>query len=92
LRTKSNKYIRQEDKNYQQLLSLGLKPRKSWYLQQVEFTKQLAMTRVNIAFYWSKVTKGKIKNEGWYLINNLSDLKQTIKAYKKRMGMRRECA
>lgn len=92
MRTKSNKYIRQEDKNYQQLLSLGLKPGKSWYLQQVEFTKQLGMTRVNIAFYWSKVTKGKIKNEGWYLINNLSDLKQTIKAYKKRMGMRRECA
>lgn len=87
LRTKSNKYIRQEDKNYQQLLSLGLKPGKSFYLQQVEFTKQSGMTRVNIAFYWSKVTKGKSKNEGWYLINNLSNLKQTIKAYKKRMGI-----
>lgn len=87
LRTKSNKYVRQEDENYQQLLSLGLKPGKSWYLQQVEFTKQSGMTRVNIAFYWSRVTKGKIKNEGWYLINNLSNLKQTIKAYKKRMGI-----
>ena len=92
LRTKSNKYVRQENENYQQLLSLGLKPGKSFYLRQVEFTKQSGMTRVNIAFYWSKVTKGKIKNEGWYLINNLSNLKQTIEAYKKRMGMRRECA
>ena len=87
LRTKSNKYVRQEDENYQQLLSLGLKPGKSFYLQQVEFTKQSGMTRVNIAFYWSKVTKGKSKNEGWYLINNLSNIKQTIKAYKKRMGI-----
>ena len=87
LRAKSNKYVRQEDENYQQLLSLGLKPGKSFYLQQVEFTKQLDMTRVNIACHWSKVTKGKMKNEGWYLINNLSNLKQTIKAYKKRMGI-----
>ena len=45
------------------------------------------MTRVNIAFYWSRTTTDKRKNEGWYLINNLSNLKQTIKAYKKRMGI-----
>ena len=87
LRTKSNKYIQQEDEDYQQLLSLGLKPGKSFYLQRVKFTKQINMSRVNIAFYWSKATQGKSKNEGWYLINNLSSLKQTIKAYKKRMGI-----
>jgi hypothetical protein len=45
------------------------------------------MSQVNLAFYWSKITNSKIKNEGWYLINNLSNLKQTIKAYKKRMGI-----
>ena len=87
LRTKSNKYIQPEDENYQQLLSLGLKPGKSFYLQQVKFTKQMGMTKINIAFYWNKVTKGKSNNEGWYLINNLSNLQQTIKAYKKRMGI-----
>ena len=92
LRTKSNKYIQQEEQEYQQLKSLGLKPGKSFYLKQVKFTKQMRMSRVNLAFYWSRATKGKIKQEGWYLINNLSNLKQTIKAYKKRMGMRRECA
>ena len=86
LRTKSNKYIQQEDE-YQQLISLGLKPGKSFYLKQVKFTKQLGMARVNIAFYWSKATKDKSNNEGWYLINNLSNLKQTIQAYKKRMGI-----
>ncbi len=87
LRTKSNKYIQLEGEDYQQLISLGLKPGKSFYLEQVKFTKQPSMARVNIAFYWSKVTKSKSKNEGWYLINNLSSLQQTIKAYKKRMGI-----
>lgn len=87
LRTKSNKYIQLEGKNYQQLLSFSSKSVKSFYLQQVKFTKQLDMTRVNLAFYWSQTPEGKNRNEGWYLINNLSNLQQTIKAYKKRMGI-----
>lgn len=87
LRTKSNKYIQQAGEDYRQLFSLGLKPGKSFYLKQVKFTKQLDMTRINIAFYWSRTTADKRNNEGWYLINNLSNLKQTIKAYKKRMGI-----
>ena len=87
LRTKSNKYIQQEGEDCRQLSSLGLKPGKSFYLKQVKFTKQLDMTRVKIAFYWSRTTTDKRKNEGWYLINNLSSLKQTIKAYKKSMGI-----
>ncbi len=70
LRTKSNKYIQQEGEEDQQLISLGLKPGKSFYLKQVRFTKQTGMSRVNLAFYWSKITSGKRKNEGWYLINN----------------------
>lgn len=87
LRTKSNKYIQQKGEAYRQLSSLGLKPGKSFYLQQVKFTKQLGMTRVNLAFYWRRTTSDKRKNEGWYLVNNLSGLKPTISAYKKRMGI-----
>jgi hypothetical protein len=87
LRTKSNKYIQLPGHDYQPLKSLGLKPGKSFYLKQVKFTKQLDTSRVNIAFYWSKATQGKRKNEGWYLLNNLSNLRQTIKAYQKRMGI-----
>ena len=37
--------------------------------EQVQFTKRPSMTRVNIAFYWNKITQGKSKNEGWYLFN-----------------------
>ncbi|BAZ47191.1 transposase (plasmid) [Chondrocystis sp. NIES-4102] len=87
LRTKSNKYIQQKGEAYRQLSSLGLKPGKSFYLKQVKFTKQLGMTRVNLAFYWRRTTSDKRKNEGWYLVNNLSGLKPTISAYKKRMGI-----
>ncbi len=87
LRTKNNKYIQEKGKDYQQLKSLGLAPGNSSYYKQVKFTKQPGMSRVNIALYWHKSTKGKKKNEGWYLINNLSNLKQAIKAYKKRMGI-----
>lgn len=36
LRTKTNKYIQQENQDYQQLLSLGLAPGKSFYLKQVK--------------------------------------------------------
>ena len=86
-RTKSNKYIQQEGEDFTQLKSWVLVPGKSFYLKQVKFTRQAKMCRVNIAFYWSKSTQSKSKNEGWYLINNLSNLNQTIKAYKKRMGI-----
>ena len=36
LRTKDNRYIQQEEQEYQQLSSLGLKPGKSFYLGLAE--------------------------------------------------------
>ena len=43
LRTKSHKYIQLSTGVAQQLLSLGLKPGKSFYFKQVKFTKQPGM-------------------------------------------------
>ena len=40
---------------------------------------------------WLKINQTK-KRVCYLAINNLSNLKQVIKAYKKRMGMRRVCA
>lgn len=87
LRTKSNKYIQKKGEDYQQLKHFNSTGIKSFYFKKVKFTKQPKICLVNVAFYWSKNTKNKSKNEGWYLINNLSSLRQTIKAYKKRMGI-----
>ena len=87
LRTKDNKYIQQEEADYQQLSSLGLKPGKSFYFYQVKFTKQRGFGKVNIAGYWSQKTKKKNQDEGWYLITNLSSLKLALAAYRKRMGI-----
>ncbi len=83
LRTKDNKYIQQEEADYQQLSSLGLRPGKSFYLYQVNFTKQRGFGKVNIAGYWSQKTKKKHQDEGWYLITNLSSLKLAIAASSK---------
>ncbi len=87
LRSKDNKYIQQEEQEYQQLSSLGLKPSKSFFFYQVKFTKQLGFGKVNLAGYWSQKTKKKQKDEGWYLITNLSSLKLAITTYRKRMGI-----
>ncbi len=87
LRSKDNKYIQQEEQEYQQLSSLGLKPNKSFFLYQVKFTKQSGFGKINLAGYWSQKTKKNKKDEGWYLITNLSSLKLAITAYRKRMGI-----
>ncbi len=87
LRTKDNKYIQQEESDYQQLSSLGLKPGKSFYLYQVKFTKQSGFGKINLAGYWSKKTQKNHKDEGWYLVTNLSSLKLALAAYRKRTGI-----
>lgn len=87
LRTKSNKYIQLEGKDYQQLKSVNMSSRKKFYFSQIKFTKQSDWVRVNLAFYWSQTTQKKDQNEGWYLITNLSGLKPAIQAYRKRMGI-----
>ncbi|WP_019503415.1 IS4 family transposase [Pleurocapsa sp. PCC 7319] len=87
IRTKDDKYIKQKGENYQLLKSLGLKPGKSFYLASVELTKQKGFGVVNIAGHWSQKTKKKQKDEGWYLITNLPNLKQAVLAYRHRSGI-----
>ena len=87
LRSKDHKYIQQEEQEDQQLSSLGLKPQKSFFLSQLKFTKQSGFGKINLAGYWSQKTKKNKKDEGWYLITNLSSLKLAINAYRKRMGI-----
>ncbi len=86
LRSQDNKYIQQEEQEYQQLSSLGLKPNKSFFLYQVKFTKQSGFGKINLAGYWSQKTKKNKKDEGWYLITNLSSLKLAINASSKAYG------
>ncbi|MGB3691607.1 MAG: hypothetical protein WA896_01745 [Spirulinaceae cyanobacterium] len=57
LRTKDNKYIKKDGEDYQLLKTLGLKPGKSFYVPEVQLTKQKGFGTVNIAGYWSKKTK-----------------------------------
>lgn len=87
LRTKDNKYIQEIGGDYQLLKSLGLRRGKSLYFSQVQLTKQLGFSRVNLALFWSKKTGKKARDEGWYLITNLPSITAAVKAYSKRSGI-----
>ncbi|MGD2179714.1 IS4 family transposase [Lusitaniella coriacea] len=87
LRTKDNKYVQQQGQKERLLSTLGLRPRKPLYLHQVKLTKQSGFGLVNIVGYWSKKTRKKNHDEGWYLITNLSSVKQAVSAYRHRFGI-----
>lgn len=87
LRTKDNKYIQEPDQEEMLLKDVGLRPGRPIFLSRVKLTKQSGFGRVNIAGYWSKKTRKKQVEEGWYLITNLPTLKQAISAYKHRYGI-----
>jgi Transposase DDE domain len=87
IRTKDNKYIQEIGKEYQLLKSLGLRKGKCLYFPEVQLTKQRGFGRVNLALYWSKKTRKKGIDEGWYLITNLEDVTAAVKAYSKRSGI-----
>ena len=40
-----------------------------------------------MGIYWKRTYRGMGELEPWYLLTNLPDLPETIKAYKKRVGI-----
>ena len=42
---------------------------------------------MDIAAYWRRKYRGKQEDEGWYLLTNLGDLKQSIDTFKCRSGI-----
>ena len=50
LRTKSNKYLRAENENYQQLKSLGFKSKKSFFCQKLSLLKKLICLELILLF------------------------------------------
>lgn len=87
LRTKANKYIRQEGADFQRLNTLGLAPGRSFYLTDVFVTKQPGFGTFEIAAKWARTHQGKVPSEGWYLLTNLGSLQAAINAYKARSGI-----
>ncbi|WP_414583117.1 hypothetical protein [Scytonema sp. PCC 10023] len=75
------------DQSYQRLQTLGLKPGVSFFIQNVQFTKQKGFGTFNLAGYYPRKYRGKVEPSGWYLLTNLGSLKAAIKAFKCRSGI-----
>jgi hypothetical protein len=86
-RVKQGRYIQSENSDYIRLSDLGLLPGTSFYLSDVKVTKQKGFGTFDIAGYWRRKYRVKQEDEGWYLLTNLGNLKQSIDTFKCRMGI-----
>jgi hypothetical protein len=56
-------------------------------LSDVKVTKETRFGTFDIAGYWRRNYRGKQENEGWYLLTNLGELKQSVDTFKCRSGI-----
>lgn len=87
LRQKQGTYIRQANQSYQRLSSLGLKPGVSFFLQDIQATKQKGFANFNLALDYKRKYRDKLEPCGWYLLTNLDSLHAATKAFKRRSGI-----
>lgn len=87
LRQKKGTYICQANQSYQRLNSLGLEPGVSFFLQDIQATKQKGFGKFNLALYYKRKYRGKVEPSGWYLLTNLDSLQVATKAFKRRSGI-----
>lgn len=87
LRQKQGTYIRQENQSYQRLQSLGLKPGISFFLSSIQATKQTGFAKFNLAGYYKRKYRSQLEPAGWFLLTNLDNLSDAIKAFKRRSGI-----
>ena len=50
-------------------------------------TKKPGFGKFNVAGYWSRKYRGKVEDEGWYLLRNLDTSQQASAAFKCRSGI-----
>jgi hypothetical protein len=86
-RQKKDTNIQLPRKTYQQLNTLGLTPGMKMFLTGLKVTQHKGFGQANIGAYWKRAYRGKVEKEPWYLLTNLSNLSETLKAYKKRTGI-----
>jgi hypothetical protein len=86
-RQKRNTYIRTDGEDYCRLNQLGLQPGTHLFFQSVEVTKNKGFGRFNLAGYWKKKYRGKVLDEGWFILTNISTLSETLAVYRARVGI-----
>jgi hypothetical protein len=86
-RQKRNTYMSSNGEDYCRLNQLGLQPGTPLFFQSVEITKKKGFGRFNLAGYWKKKYRGKVLDEGWFILTNLDSLSETLEIYQARMGI-----
>ena len=86
-RQKKSTNIKLPRKAYQPLNTLGLAPGMKVFLSGIKVTQQKGFGKANLVAYWKRAYRGKVEKEPWYLLTNFSNLSETLKAYKKRVGI-----
>lgn len=87
LRQKHGTYIRSSNQSYQRLNTLRLVPGVSFFLDDIQATKQKGFGKYNLAGYYPRKYRGKVEPSGWYLLTNLQSFNAAIKTFKCRSGI-----
>jgi Transposase DDE domain len=86
-RQKRDTFIKRKRQPYQKLAALPLRPGMKIFLTGIKVTQVHGFNRAAVAAYWKRSYRSKVEQEPWYLLTNFSNLSETVKAYKKRVGI-----
>lgn len=87
VRQKQGTYIHSKEHPCQRLQSLGLKPGISFFIENVQVTKQKGFGKFNLAVYYKRKYRGKVNSSDWYLLTHLKSFDAAIMAFKCRSGI-----
>jgi hypothetical protein len=79
--------IKKKKQGFQPLKDLEIKPGESLFLQEIKVSKKPQANHLSLGIYWRRKYGGMGELEPWYLLTNLPNLGEAVKAYKKRVGI-----
>jgi hypothetical protein len=86
-RQKKSTNIQGKGQNFQSLKELKIKPGERQFLPNIKVGKERQISGLSMGIYWKRRYRGMGELEPWYLLTNLSNIEEAIKAYKKRVGI-----
>lgn len=86
-RQKKSTNIKQKGQEFQSLNEFSIKPGERRFFPKIKVGKEHQITGLSMGIYWRRKYRGMGELEPWYLLTNLPNLEETIKAYKKRVGI-----
>ncbi|WP_287660276.1 MULTISPECIES: IS4 family transposase [unclassified Microcystis] len=86
-RQKKSTNIQGKGQDFQELNELDVSQGTRLFLTNIKVSKAHQLTGVSMGIYWKRTYREMGELEPWYLLTNLPNLAETIKAYKKRVGI-----